>query len=222
MAFHVFFAFSTGLAKTIYAPKGTKAAIDEHVKWIEGTLNLEREQYLDNPVHWNSRNRFDGIADDVLCAAVKEHNAWVRKMYERFGEWSKATPKKPREAITARDAKKFWHVLETLDVPLDRWNMDYYRDRMAHLYDVMRGQESEGVTFGEKALTPRQAAEVINIFSTYIDEWDLRLDVPKDRDYLASSYDGGYSWCYKCFRPIAEDDLDCKKRGCPIMSERDS
>jgi hypothetical protein len=221
MGFHVFFSFSSGLTKTLYAPKGAKAAIEEHVKWIEKTLNLEREQYLQNPVHWVSRNRFEGIPDDVLCAAVKTHNCWVRNRYQDFDEWSKNRPSKSREAITINDAKKFWHAFEMLDVPVDRWNMDYYRDRMDHLYEVMRGRENQGVDFGEKDLTPRQAAQVINLFSTYLDHWDLRLDVPKDNDYLASSYDGGYSWCDKCFCPIAEDDLSCKKRGCPIMPERD-
>lgn len=227
MSFHVFFSFSSGLAKTIYAPKGTKAAIAAHVEWIERTLHLEREQYLKNPVRWNYRDKtthqeFPGIPDDVLCVQrLRSTTIGSAGSTNGFEEWSETPAKKPREAITSNDAKKFWHAFELLDVPLSRWNMDYYRNRMDHLYDVMRGVESEGVSFVEKALTPKQAAQVINIFSTYIDGWDLRLDVPKDRDYLASSYDGGYSWCDKCFCPIAEDDLSCRKRGCPIMAERD-
>lgn len=226
MAFEVFFSFSTGLAKTIYAPKGTKQAIDAHIEWIEKALNLGRTQYLDNPVRWDytdpvTHNDFPGIPNDVLCAAVKEHNNWVRMRYKQFGEWSNTPPKKPREAITPRDAKKFWHAFEILYIPLDRWNMDYYRNRMEHLYEVMRGRDDEGVSFDEKPLTPRQAAQVINLFSTYIDNWDLRLDVPRDTDFLASSYDGGYSWCDKCGCAIAEDDVSCRKRGCPIRAERD-
>lgn len=227
MAFHVFFSFSTGLAKSITAPRGTKAAIQEHVKWIERTLNLERERYLKNPIHWSYRTKeapyidFPDIDSDDLCNAVTKHNEWVRRMYENFAEWAETPPKGKVERISPQNAKKFWHAFELLEVPLDRWNRDYYRNRMEHLYEVMRGRESEGVTFDEKALTPRQAAQVINIFSTYVDDFDLRLDCPKDRDYLASSYDGGYSWCDKCGCAIAEDDVSCTKRGCPLRLERE-
>ena len=91
---------------------------------------------------------------------------------------------------------------------------------MEHLYEVMRGRKSEGVTFGEKALTTKQAAAVINIFSPYLDHDDRRLDVPNGYDYLASSYDGGYDWCEKCGAMRPEDADACRKRKCPIRAER--
>jgi hypothetical protein len=90
---------------------------------------------------------------------------------------------------------------------------------MEHLYEVMRGRESNGVTFDVKPLTEKQAAQVINLFSEFLDPDDLRLNVPDGRDYLASSADGGYEWCDKCFKPIAEDDTSCRRRKCPLREE---
>ena len=59
-----------------------------------------------------------------------------------------------------------------------------------------------------------------NIFSTFLDKDDRRLDVPKGYDYLASSYDGGYTWCEKCGAVLPEDADACRKRKCPIRAER--
>jgi hypothetical protein len=124
--------------------------------------------------------------------------------------------------MTPNDAQEFWFGFQELEVAPARWTLDFYRNRMEHLYEVMRGKENEGVSFDVKALTPKQAAQVINLFSTYLDSHDLRLDVPKDRDYLASSYDGGYTWCDKCFAAIAEDGRgECRRRKCPLRDEDD-
>jgi hypothetical protein len=124
------------------------------------------------------------------------------------------------EKLTPEDAAEFWHGLETLEVPRTQWTREYYTARMESLYEVMRGRESDGVSFDEKPLSPRQAAQVINIFSPFLDDHDCRLDVPKDRDYLASSYDGGYDWCEKCGAVTPEDGDRCCKRKCPIRAER--
>ncbi|HEX5426556.1 MAG TPA: hypothetical protein VFW94_23615 [Candidatus Acidoferrales bacterium] len=243
MAYRTFFLFAAGLAETLQVPRGTKAAIMAHVEEIESTLGLKRTKFRDNPQHWdhfdeNYRKGFPNIDEEILCETISNHNAWVREMYDKFAHWSEHPFKRGKghqaehcvdsgypvgwrsEKLSPRDAKRFWHALEFLKVPVERWSMDYYRERMEHLYEVMRGRESEGVTFDMKPLTPRQAAEVIILFAEYLDDHDLRLDVPNDRDYLASSYDGGYQWCEKC-GPVAEGDEDiCKKRGCPIRAER--
>jgi len=71
------------------------------------------------------------------------------------------------------------------------------------------------VTFDEKPLTERQAAQVINLFSVFLDAHDCRLDVPKGYDYLASSYNGGYIWCEKCGAVTGDHMANCRKRGCP-------
>jgi hypothetical protein len=218
VSFSVFFDFSVGLNETLMAPKGTIQNIAARVQEIEFAFGLETEQYLDNPPHWKSTKPTKTISDKTYCDKASRHNDWVRSLYRSFGEWSK-TPVTDGEALTPDHAKTFWHALTMLDVPPERWTADYYRERMEHLYEVMRGRESEGVNFDGKALTPKQASAVICLFDQFLDPADLRLDVPNGRDYLASSSDGGYDWCEKCGPMVWEDVGDCTKRRCPLRAE---
>lgn len=217
MSVHVFFAFSAGLAKPIHAPKGTLASILAHVEEVEETLGLKRTQFKNNPVHWDSfdpayRAGFPDIEDKILCDTARRHNDWVRRLYANIERWAEA-PVADGEEITPEAAAGFWHALQLLTVRPERWTADYYRNRMEHLYEVMRGQPSEGVFFDEEPLTPRQAGAVIRIFE-FLDKDDLRLDVPKDCDRLASSYDGEYEWCERC--GAVENDYPCDQKGCPV------
>lgn len=243
MSVRVYFGFSWRLAKTLTVPKGTKAEAIAHVEEVERTLNLKRvPPYKGNikaygplyPADWDYRRDWSGIEDKLLCETVEKHNAWVRWIYDRFAEWSK-TPFKPTlwvketEKLTPRDARKFWHGLTLLDVPPERWTRDYYRARMEAIYQSMRGTETEGRSFDAKALTEQQAGAVLNLFSEFLDNHDLRLDVVQrpgrgfnGLDRLASSYDGGYDWCEKCFKPIDPDCIgECRRRGCPLRRELD-
>jgi hypothetical protein len=219
MSYHVFFSFSQGLTQSIFAPSGTKASYLAHIAEVEEALHLKREQYEDNAPHWDSWHRDYGhLSDDKLCEIVENHNHWVRGVYADFTKWSKE-PVTDGEEITLEDAQTFWHGLEILSVPPSRWSKNYYRARMEMCYEVMRGRESEGVSFDAKVLTPKQAAAVINLFSSFLDKHDLRLDVPNGHDYLASSYDGGYDWCEKC-GPMHPDEIgSCRKRKCPLRDE---
>jgi hypothetical protein len=240
MSFHVFFSFSSGFSAPLKVPKGTKQSYIEHVERVEKTLGLKRTKYKDNPIHWESFNRdLSKIDDEVLCETLQQHNAWVRECYNNLGFWSKHPftigkgyedqgPNKTypagwaAETITPEDAQLFWHGFEQIEVPVEKWTQEYYVNRMQHLYEVMRGRDSEGVCFDEKPLTEKQAAAVIRIFDQYLDAHDMRLDVPRDRDYLASSYDGGYDWCEKCGCAVHPDDIgDCAKKKCPLREERD-
>lgn len=223
MSFHVFFSFSTGLSQTLRVPKGTAASAIAHVEEVERTLGLKRSKYKDDPVHWDHwdeqwRAGFPKVDDKVLCKTVEEHNQWVQRLYEQFEQWAEK-PVEDGEDLTPEIAATFWHGLQQLKVNPDRWTDNYYRARMDELYEVMRGREAAGMTFDAKALTEKQAAAVIRIFDQYLDTNDLRLDVPDGRDYLASSYDGGYDWCDKCFKPKAPDDYGCRRKGCPLSEE---
>lgn len=218
MSVHVFFDFSVGLSSPLRVPKGTLDSILAHVRRVENTFGLETTQYRDNPPHWKSTSPSKKVTDEIYSSVAGEHNAWVRDLYRKFGEWSKS-PVVGGEELTPEKAKAFWHALTSIEVPPERWTDDHYRDRMEHLYEVMRGRESEGVTFDAKALTAKQAAAVILIFDQFLDPGDLRLDVPNGRDYLASSSDGGYDWCEKCGPMVWDDVGDCRKRGCPLLKE---
>lgn len=230
MSYSAFFDFSLGLAKSLKVPAGTKKAILEHVEDVERILGLKRTKYGDNPTHWDYfdpeyRSGFPSVDDETLCETVQYHNTWVRGLYRDFGEWAekpfKASKGKRAETISIKDAQKFWHALTELSVGPSRWTPDYYIAQMEHLYEVMRGRTSQGVTLSAKALTEKQAAAVINIFSPFLDSDDRRLDVPNGYDYLASSYDGGYTWCEKC-GPMHPHYADgCRKRKCPIRAAND-
>ncbi len=220
---HVFFAFAAGLSGPISVPKGTVAKAMNQIAETERLLGLETEQYEKNPPHWKSSTPSEEIDDKIACKTADEHNRWVRWFYGRLGEWSKS-PVKDGEKLTPEIAAKFWHGLQMVQVPPERWTGEYYRGRMDYLYEVMRGRESEGATFDAKPLTREQADSVISLFSEYLDTHDMRLAVPVGYDCLRASYDGGYSWCEKC-GAIAEEDVEdkidnCRKRGgCPIRRD---
>ncbi len=213
MAYKIFFDFTAGLNKTMKVPVGTKADIVKHIKTVEATLKIERENN-----HWE-RDGYSTVSDEVLCEIAEEHNAWVIWFYNRLIAWEEKSPN-PFEKMTKKDFEYYLPALRRITVPPERWTGDYYRKRMEVLYEVMRGQEIEGITFDEKALTVKQASQVINLFSEFLDPSDMRLTVPVGCDHLESSHDGGYEWCDKCFKAVARDHyFNCKRRGCPIMAE---
>lgn len=203
-------------------PKGTLAAIRAHVAKVEQTLGFEPTQYRDNPRYWKTTTPKEGVTDEVLCRVAGEHNAWVRQLYADFVTWQQQPPKPPTELLRVKAARDFWHALRMIDVPPGRWTSDYYRGRMEHLYEVMRGRENEGFRLDARALTPLQAGAVVRLLEGVLDVGDLRLEVPNGHDELRSSVDGGYVWCEKCGAVAEEDELLCRKRKCPLRAEREA
>jgi hypothetical protein len=68
------------------------------------------------------------------------------------------------------------------------------------------------MTYGDP-LTERQAASVIILFSQWLDEHDIRLDVPLGHDILGRSDQGDYDWCSEC-GPIHSDEAFDRARTC--------
>lgn len=225
MSYHVFFSMSTGLSKPITVPKGTLDRILERVHLTEEALGFETEQFKNNPKYWrNTRETKPGVSDETFCEVAEQHNRFVRELYIEFEKCSeKLTP--DGEVITPEQSVEFWYGLTTINVPAHRWTGDYYRARMEALYFAMRGAGdnqrllTEGVVFDSKALTVRQAADVIGLFSEFLDPDDLRLDVPLGMDSLESLSDGGYYWCEKCGAVTEQHAASCRKRKCPIKAE---
>lgn len=203
MSFHVFFDFSTGLAKPIHAPAGTLDRIIAHVEFVEKTLGLD----------WENMKPKESVSDEIYCKTAGRHNRFVRWLYSRFEEWSKK-PVENGEVITPDAAKKFWHGLHMINVPTIRWTKDYYQDRMEHVFNVLIGDDDEGVTLGEKALKPKQAAAVIRLFQEYFEN-TVDLEVPNGCYFLTDDY----VWCEKCGPNRYEDVSDCRKRKCPLREE---
>lgn len=222
MSYHVFFDMSTGLRHSLFAPPGTLQSIWTHAEVIEAALQLQRAQYHDNPVHWNPWQRnFQQFSAEYLCRHVHEHNQWVMRMWELFEKWD-TCPVDGGEEITPEESQRFWFVFERFSVPVEKWTKEYYEERMQVLYEVMRGRETEGITFGTQKLTPRQAAAVIRLFAEFLDADDIRLDVPWGEDYLTSSYYGGYEWCDSCYKPMNDNGrARCRRKRCPLNEEQE-
>ncbi len=221
MSYRVYFELSAGLAHPIKAEPGTLARAIANVKKVEKILGFKITQYKDNPPRWERMTPAKGVSDKVWCDLAETHNNYVRQLYDQITEWEE-TPPENYETITIEDAQKFWYGLRLIHVPTASWTGDYYRDRMETVYNVMRGNETEGITFDADALTIEQASQVIALFAEYLDADDLRLEVPDGHDYLASSSDGGYCWCDCCGKPKTwEDTQDCEDKNCPFKDDDD-
>lgn len=218
MSYRVYFALSTGLSKSVTVPNGTLDRILGRIQKTEAELGLETDQYKNNPKHWRTTEPKEGITDDIYCQVAEEHNHFIRWLYNLL-ERCFEKPTEGGEVITPEQSMEFWHGLQTIDVPFPRWTRDYFVNRMSAFYDVMRGREEDGIIFDADPLTEKQAASVINIFSSVLDAHDVRLDAPKNRDYLAAMDDGGYAWCEKCGAVTWEDALNCDCEDCPVRAE---
>jgi hypothetical protein len=217
MSYKLYFGLTAGLNSTIKVPKGTIEELQQHVNYVEKTLNIKREKFLDNPEHW-AWNDYKEIKNKILCEVAEMHNDFIRDFYGDLAKWAENPPLEFEE-LTNDEFQKILPGLQTITVKPERWTGEYYTKRMEVLYDVMRGNENEGITFGEKKLTPKQAGAVVRLFSEFLDNHDRRLDVPNGHDYLASSYDGGYWWCEKCGATTYDDAESCGKRKCPYAIE---
>jgi len=217
MGYKCFFTMSAGISKTIIVPKGTIADALERIEEVENTLGIKREKFLKNPTRW-AWNNYKDIPDEVLCKVAEKHNDWVRSFYNTLERYS-VDAFFIGEKLTPKIFSKILVGLNFIEVPPERWTGDYYTERMKTLYEVMRGRECEGISFDTKPLTEKQAANVILLFSEFLDHHDRRLDVPKGRDYLASSYNGGYDWCEKCGAITYEDAQNCETKKCPLLKE---
>lgn len=223
MSYHTFFDFTTGLKQPMVVPAGFLKSCLEHVQSVEEALGFEVTQYLENPKYWKSTTPKEGVSNKTLCTVAESHNRWVRWLYHDLEKWCGEKPSSEKtETLTPEDAQTFWHGLRQITVPPERWTTDYYRERMNTLYEVMRGRETDGIDFDEDALTEQQAANVIRLFSEFLDPGDLRLDVPKGHDALYSSDNGEYDWCPE-EGAIHEDDTrehgwSCSDENCSIGS----
>ena len=230
MPHHVFFSLSSGLAGPLQVPTGTLDRLVKHVQHMETTLGLTPTRYKSNPPHWSHRDKLSppkaqDLTDEEFCTLLSHHNDWVRRTHREFGEWYQ-NPVEDGEVITPDDVMTFWQGLTLLDVPVERWTGPYYTDRMEHLYEVLRGRESEGVTLGSDPLTTQQAGAVVRLLEQYLDPGDHRLEVCRGRDHLTSSETEGYMWCDQCGDAVHPDDFDdalvrCSNTRCPLLEYAD-
>lgn len=199
---------------------GYYADILEHIKKVEGALHIEREQYMEFPVHWKN-TRYTDVDDDTLCDWKVWHNQWVRNVYEYFSEVSQKSPTGDTEIITPEMAQEFWFALRMIYVPIERWTAEHYMQKMDEIFDVMVKGENDGVSFDAGPLTPEQAHQVVILFSGWMDKHDTRLELPRGRDYMmplsecqwcpvhgdAVYYEDGCEFCDGCEVGLDEECL---------------
>lgn len=220
MSYRVFFSFSTGLSGPMIVPKGTLERAIANVAQVEETLGIKRSRYKDNPVHWDHwdpayRAGFPDIDDELLCKTALEHNDWVRTFYFQLAEWAK-NPPADGEEMTPEQAAEFWPGLLMVEVRPERWTEGYYRNRMEHFYEVLRGRESEGAIWpADTPLTPEQAGAVVWLFG-FLDPGDARLEVAKGHDHLSDSDE--YDWCERCGAMPEDETPNCREKGCPVQA----
>jgi hypothetical protein len=205
--YSVYFDFSTGLKSSLNVYEGHFQAILNHVAAVEKGLGLIREDREDNTARWK-RNSFEHFSDEGLCMAAMEHNQWVRDLYSYWA----SKPTGP-EVLTPEMASQIWHALTFIRVPPRRWTADYYRDNMERLFDVMVTGARDGITLDVAVLTPAQAAQVVLLFSEFLDTKDIRLTLPHGWDYLVDGEE--CQWCSKKEINIHDED------GCPHSMQCD-
>lgn len=232
------FMFAAGLREPITVPKGTLARLQEHVRWVEETLGLTVEKYRDNPARWRSTEPGIEVNDKTLCAVAMDHEQWVDGLWDDLSKWHKEPPTGETETLTPADAATFWHGLQKIDVPVERWSRDYHKERMKEAFEIMRGR-GEGVSFGAKPLTPGQASSVIWVIEEIlgINKHDCRMEAPRewcrtksgamrltqlDELQPSGSYDGnGYEWCERCGAVAQASNwgrFPCPRRKCPVRA----
>ena len=192
-SYNTFFMFAAGLKNTIKVPIGMCATIKKHVEHITNVGGLEVTKYKDNPPHWVHYEPNKNVNDKIASGLVHDHNTWVEWIHGQLAEWSKNPPEEYEE-MTPEFAETIWYGMSKLNLPVQRWSADYYQGKMQRLFDVMRGEDDNEINWEGKPLTPRQAAEVIHLFDAYLDNHDIRLELPQGSDdYLLTSDE--YYWC---------------------------
>ena len=73
-------------------------------------------RYPGNPVHWDYVD-FAALPKALVCRAVSQHNAWVRRLHMDLVQWAQTPPVAPWEWLTPAQAQTFWHALTILEVP---------------------------------------------------------------------------------------------------------
>lgn len=168
-----------------------------------------------------------------MATAVRSHNSFVEGFYEQLGKWSEEPPAvgshrglygakvEAVEELRPEDSAQYWGGLAKLEWPREHWTKDHFTEHMEHLYEVLAGRESRGVTIDCKPLEADQISALIVLFEAELDQWnyDRRFAVPLDEelesyDRIACSDEGGYDWCSHC-GPINSDDFRKRCEICP-------
>lgn len=213
MSYQTFFNFSDSLLQDLVVPTGTVKRVRDHICKTAEALQIK--PFDEQAWVWDNNT---AVNDEVLCAAVEEHNRFVMHFHDQLSAWAEK-PMSEGETFTVSESKRLFKFLNTMRVPLERWSEEYFIEQMRVIYEVMRGRSENGITFDAKPLSPEQCDAVLTLFSEFMDKHDVRVAVLKGKDMIGSRYYGEWDWCEKCAASIAVEDRGCAKRGCPVRKE---
>ena len=240
MPFKTYFLFRIRMSEPITAPKGTLKSMRDHIGWYrdwrallashgvwpkplaekeKDTRRVWNEEVHDNLLEMGTleENHTPHRLREMLCRVAMEHNAWVIRIYEDFNEWVENPPKGETETLVPEDMEDVYSVLHDnlIEVPVEHWSEEYYRDRMDVFYGALRGETDGEMLFAdsENPLTPRQIDGVINLIAPWLDHYRVDLCVCRGDDELSDSKDS--YWCARCGEHIHEDALDETASDCP-------
>jgi hypothetical protein len=242
MSIETRFMFTQGLLKPIQVQAGTLALIEAHKAMLVEVFGLGddtsqwcweiRSKLRTRSVPASHRMDRVPVREDDAGLLTDKHVREISCAHRHLVDtvWARIAPEQAGslgeepETITVEQAAEFWPVLSlSIEVPFWRWTAEHYHDRMEHAYEVMRGRSSEGEHFDEDPLTIRQANAVIRVFSRWMDEHDVRLEVPNGHDMLKRSDTGGYNWCEHCGAideyEVRSEASGCKRgKACPLRA----
>lgn len=232
MSVHVYFSMSTGLKTPVTVPEGTHARIKRHIAETIAALSP-----CDGGPLWG---RIDPkVTDEVLCEQAQRHNAFVEELWDTFFPAKPHTG--PTEQITPEDAQAFWFALRFIEVPIARWTKEHTLQRLAGVYNALRGWEVQGVSLGAKAISIEQASAAVyvvkHLFNLNVGDLDpqaARMWVKRGRktarlewlDELRTNPETDvtqrFDWCERC-GAVALDagNINCPRRKCPLKCEEE-
>lgn len=215
MGFELFFDLAVGFKKPLTAPEGTYRAILKQIRYVESELGFNREKYKDNPWRWNDTEK-EGVTDEAFCEVAEKHNNFVIWLHGKLSEWTARRPDGKTEVITVEQSKDFMPGLRRLDIPFERWTEDHFEKKLTSFYEIVRGRNTDGVSFGAEPLNEDQAAQVVLLLHEYIighGRFPKEYDVPRGHDYLTNSEDT--VWCEQKGWCVHQDDVgECE--GCDV------
>lgn len=204
-------------------PEGWELPVDAFPKWTDPDPE-RRAAYL--------RSLAVDSWQRAVCDRLHRHAELIRDLYEDLTEEGQRRLVADERAIagasvvewTPDAAADLWHALDPIEVPIELWTKDHEQRVLERAYEVLRGRGDGEYRLRGRPLTAEQAGSVLWLFEHLLHlphGDDLRLEVPRGRDFLAPSDD--YEWCSTC-GAVFYEDVDhyvrtCRRRGCDLRKE---
>jgi|GEM_PF-4134815 len=160
------------------------------------------------------------VSGKDLCDFALRFNSFIRYLYESLATWSNEPPV-PGVLVTVQESEYIVKQLSMMYVSPENWTDGYYEVMMREVFDLMTtGTNRNKDLFHAELLTPKQAAEVIGVFSEWLGTKGVELVIPYGGHELLNAKDCCH-WCERCEQYIHDTDikvvskLDVCEGSCP-------